>query len=197
MVVALEFVKGLVLISADYIGNIALGVDITDFCIRPMLVDQIANGLDQVSFTQTDAAVNKQWVVGSAGVFADLYGCRTGELIGFAGDQRIKGEIWVEARCFICHRQLPHWVGGRTTFNNGLRCCGGGGWRSTFNLAVSDFQLDLPNIFAEVISGVSFDADEEAIFDELERKLVWCKKQQGINTNLAAEWLDPSIELLG
>ena len=74
--------------------------------------------MHQVGFTETDTAVNEQWVIGAAGVFTDLHGGRPCQLIGFAGDKRVKGKVRVEITFMLC------WKGfGDTAGETGTQRC--------------------------------------------------------------------------
>ena len=55
MVILLEAVESLVLVGADHIRDILLSVDIAYLALRVMLEHEVADGLDQVRFTQADA----------------------------------------------------------------------------------------------------------------------------------------------
>ncbi len=59
VVVLLEAVEGLVLIGANHIGNVPLGVDITDLGGRVEFEQQVTDGLNEVSFTQAHTTINK------------------------------------------------------------------------------------------------------------------------------------------
>ena len=92
-VVALEGVEGLLLVGADDVGNVVVGVDVADDTVRIVAPDFVAERMDQVGLAQADAAVDEQRVVGSAGVEGDLLGGGTSEIVGAAGDQGLESEI--------------------------------------------------------------------------------------------------------
>ena len=96
-VIALEVVEGLVLISADDVGYIGLGVDVANLRIRVGVENVIADRLDQVRLAQPNAAINEQRVVRRR-MFGDLQARRASELIGLAGDESGKGKSGIEAR---------------------------------------------------------------------------------------------------
>ena len=85
-VVALEVVEGLVLIGADDVGHVGLGVDVADLRIGARIEDVIADRLDQVRLAETHAAVDEQRVVGGR-MLGDLEAGGARELVGLAGDE--------------------------------------------------------------------------------------------------------------
>ena len=52
------------------------------------LLQEIADGVDQVGFAKADAAINKQRVIGFARALRDLDGGGACQIVGFAGDER-------------------------------------------------------------------------------------------------------------
>jgi hypothetical protein len=95
-VVALEVVERLVLVRPDDVGDVGLGVDVTDLRGRIGLQDVVADRLDQVRLAEADAAVDEQRIVGRR-VVGDLQPRGAGELVGLAGDERREREVRVEA----------------------------------------------------------------------------------------------------
>ncbi|EKE18257.1 MAG: hypothetical protein ACD_10C00066G0001 [uncultured bacterium] len=63
--------------------------------------DGVADGVNKVSFTQTGTAIDKQWVVGNAGIVGHLDGSSPGQVVGFADNQVIEGERLKEPRFFV------------------------------------------------------------------------------------------------
>ncbi len=78
MIVALEFVERFMLVGPYHVGYILFGVDISDLGATIVLQHEIADGLNQVGFSQTHAAIDKKRVVGNAGTFSNLNGACPG-----------------------------------------------------------------------------------------------------------------------
>jgi len=49
--------------------------------------------MHKVGFTQANAAIDKQRVIGSTGIFSDLLSSGKGQLIGLTLNKTVKGEI--------------------------------------------------------------------------------------------------------
>ena len=99
-VVALEVVERLVLVGANDVGDVRLGVDVADLRARLALQDVVAERLDQVRLAEPDAAVDEERVVGSR-VLGDLQPGRAGKLVRLAGDERRERKARVEARLLV------------------------------------------------------------------------------------------------
>ena len=56
----------------------------------------VADGVDQVSLAEADAAVDEERVVGGAGTLGDLDRGRARELVGLAGDESVERESRIE-----------------------------------------------------------------------------------------------------
>jgi hypothetical protein len=72
VVVALEIVKSFMLVSPHNVGDIALSVEITDFCVAVLFLDVVSDGLNQVGFSQANAAIDEQGVICGSRVFSHL-----------------------------------------------------------------------------------------------------------------------------
>ena len=99
MIVALELVERLVLVGAHDVGHVAFGMDVADLGLRVLLVDVVADGLDQVGLAQADSAVDKERVIGRiAGIVGNLQGggagCITATSNLVAGDLRLVFDHW-------------------------------------------------------------------------------------------------------
>lgn len=68
--------------------------------------DVIADGLHQVGFAETDAAVDKQRVVLFRRGFCDGDAGRVGEAVVFADDEAFKGVLWIDAGAVVNRRCL-------------------------------------------------------------------------------------------
>ena len=205
VVVALEFVKGLVLVGAHDVGHIAFGVDVADFGLRVLLEHVVANGLNQVGLTQAHATVDKQRVVGLvARVLGNLHGRGTRQLVTLAGYQRVKGKRGVQPGAFVAaangfHRGLLGRAGGVVA--GGWRGCGlartvadRSGHRQ--RLAAGRAQAQLDRGFAHQFYRQFFNASKEAILDELHDETVGCKQRNAFFVGFGRQRLDPGIELL-
>src|SRR5688572_27557062 len=96
MVVALELVERLLLIGTHHVGDVRLGMDIADARLRPLIGKLVADRLHQVGLAQAHAAVDKQRVIGNAGVLGDLHGGGPRQLVRLAGDEAVEGERRIE-----------------------------------------------------------------------------------------------------
>jgi hypothetical protein len=81
----------------DHVTHESLGVDVRHACVRIARLDGVTHGLHQVRLAETDAAVDEQRVVGTAGIFRDLDRGGLGELVALALDETVEGEIRVQA----------------------------------------------------------------------------------------------------
>ena len=90
MVVAFEFIKGFLLVSAYYVGNILLRMAIPDTRLGPLVGQLVADGLQKVRFAEPHAAVDEQRVVRNSRIFGHLDGSRAGQLVGFAGHEAVE-----------------------------------------------------------------------------------------------------------
>src|SRR6202790_5035946 len=94
---SLEVDERLVLIGADDIRHVCLGMDVTYSRVGIVLQNVIANGLDQVGLSKTDAAIHEEGVL-RCWMLGHLKAPRAGELIGLAGHEGIEGKPGIEAR---------------------------------------------------------------------------------------------------
>src|SRR6516162_10081496 len=69
-----------------------------DARFRVVVLDQVGNRVHEMGLAETDAAVEKQRVIGPAGILRDLQRGRLGELIALAFDESPEAEIRIEAR---------------------------------------------------------------------------------------------------
>ena len=56
----------------------------------------IADRMHQVGFTQPYSPIDKQRVIGKAGVFSNLHGCRTSKLIGLTHNETVERVIQLQ-----------------------------------------------------------------------------------------------------
>ena len=94
-VVTLELFNGVVLQRFHHVLNKPLGVHIDDFGIFFTLLDGIANGVQQVGFTQASAAIEEQRVVSTTRIVRYLTGSRTRQLVGLTLDEILEGIVHV------------------------------------------------------------------------------------------------------
>ena len=94
-VVTLELFNGVVLQRFHHVLNKPLGVHIDDFGIFFTLLDGIANGVQQVGFTQAGAAIEEQRVVSTTRIVRYLTGSRTRQLVGLTLDEILEGIVHV------------------------------------------------------------------------------------------------------
>src|SRR5207302_8121702 len=96
--VAFEFIKGFLLVSAYYVGNILLRMAIPDTRLGPLVGQLVADGLQKVRLAEPHAAVDEQRVVRNSRIFGHLDGSRAGQLVGFAGHEAVERKRPVETR---------------------------------------------------------------------------------------------------
>ncbi len=92
-----ELVDVVVLERADHVADESLRVNISHTRVRITLLDHVSHGVHQMRLAQADAAIEKQRVVGMAGVFRHLIGRRARELVALAFDETAEREIRIEA----------------------------------------------------------------------------------------------------
>src|SRR5438105_661254 len=96
-VMSLEVIERLVLIGADDIRHVSLGMDVAYSRVGIVLENVIADGLDEVGLSETDAPIHEEWVV-RCWMLGNLKATCAGELIGLAGHKGIEGKPGIEAR---------------------------------------------------------------------------------------------------
>ena len=200
-VIALEVVKSLVLVRAHHIGDVGLGVDVTDLRGPVALQDVIAERLDQVGLAQSHAAVDEQRVVGRR-VLGDLQRGRARELIRLARDEGGEGEGRVEARLLVPARQCGrggHARGGlrrRRRREGGVGAATGGPAKATSVRAVRDGKGD-GNRASFGLRGDFRDAAEETFLHPLQNKAVLREQPIASGDTFEGQRPDPGVELLG
>src|SRR5665647_339482 len=110
MIVAFEFVEGLLMIGAHNVGDVLGRVQITHFGGRVLCQYVVAHSMNQVRLSQTDPAINEQRVVGSAGMFGHLQSCGARKLVGFSNDETVESELWNQARFFVSAGSPARWL---------------------------------------------------------------------------------------
>src|SRR6266480_5633987 len=98
MVVAFEFIKGFLLVSAYYVGNILLRMPVADTRLGPLVGELVPDGLQKVRLAKPHAAVDEQRVVRNSRIFGHLDGGCARELVGFAGHEAVERKRPIEAR---------------------------------------------------------------------------------------------------
>nr|GEW26933.1 hypothetical protein [Tanacetum cinerariifolium] len=104
VVVMLEVVEALALVGRHHVAHILFRVDVADLGAGLVGHHLVADGMDQVGFTQAHAAVEEQRVVRHARVVGDLDGCRARQLVGFTGDETVERQIRVDAALLASRR---------------------------------------------------------------------------------------------
>ena len=82
----------------DHVADEAFGVDIGDARIGLARLDGVPDGMHQMGFAESDAAVDEERVVGGARVLPDLLRGGLGELVALADDEGLEGGVGIEAR---------------------------------------------------------------------------------------------------
>jgi len=95
MVIALEFIEGLLLIRADDIGDVLRSVQVAHASAGMLREDMISDRMNQVGFSQSDAPIDKERVIGGPGMLGDLQRGGARELIGLSGDEAVETEFVV------------------------------------------------------------------------------------------------------
>lgn len=73
-------------------------MDVANLSVRVELDDAVANGMNQMAFSQTNTAVKKKRVVATARILSDLQSGGPCQLVGLAGYEGIEGPCGVESR---------------------------------------------------------------------------------------------------
>ena len=94
MVVTFEIVEGFLVVGPHHIRDILCRVQIAHFGRGMLRQDVVAYRMDQVSLPEANAAIDKKWVVGSAGVFGHLQARSARQLVSFADNETVEGEFW-------------------------------------------------------------------------------------------------------
>jgi len=76
-----------VLDGADVVVGELLGGDVENLEVLFVFLDEVADGLHQVGFAETDAAVEEERIVGARGGLGDGHGGGMGELVVHADDE--------------------------------------------------------------------------------------------------------------
>ena len=90
-VLVAEFLRGAALDGAHQLIGKLVALDVDDGLVRPALVDGVADGQQQVGLAEAGIAVDKERVVGLAGILRHGGGGRVGEAVGVAHDEVVKG----------------------------------------------------------------------------------------------------------
>src|SRR5262249_60017856 len=80
----------------DELGGEGLSGEIGDARRRVLLPEAVADGLEEVGFSESRFAVDEEWVIGAAGGGGDGAGGRMGEAIRAADDEAVEGVLLVE-----------------------------------------------------------------------------------------------------
>ena len=95
-VAILEAVAGLVLDRLDELVGEGLDRDVDHFQVAVLLVDVVADGLQQMGLSQSYAAVDQARVVGPSGVLGDRHSRAEGELVAVTFDKAGEAVVGVE-----------------------------------------------------------------------------------------------------
>jgi hypothetical protein len=174
VVVALEFLEGLLLVGAHHVRDVLLGVDIADAGLRALGRQPVADGLHQVGLAEADPAIDEQRVVGDAGVLSHLHCGGPRQLVGFAGDEIVEAEIPVQAGAIGYRRRgsRPGRRGrqrrrGRQGAQGRVRCS-----------SAREHQLDVDVAIAG-FGGKALDACGKSLAHVFQYETVGCSKHQG------------------
>src|SRR5688572_3611463 len=96
MIVALEFIKCLMLVSPYYVGNVLFRMNIANLGSWIVLHNEIADRLNQVSFPQSDTSIDEEGVIGNTGTLRDLNSPGTRQLVCFSCDESVEGERGIQ-----------------------------------------------------------------------------------------------------
>ena len=99
-----ETVAFFVATAADYADKVVyycFGVYIDDFCFGRFLFQIVADCVQKVSFSKTDAAVNEKRVIFSTGIFRNGFCGGKGIFVGFALNKRVESVFFEKLRAFF------------------------------------------------------------------------------------------------
>src|SRR6266850_3525892 len=185
VVVLLETVKGLVLIGANHVGNVALGVNIADLGGRAEFEQQVTDGLDEVGLAQADPTVDKQRVVRHARMFGDLQRGGARQLIGLAGYEGVESKGRVEATL------LPDFWFRRRRFRFRFWHRSGRFFGGVFRK--SQYYMSR---FAQEIRRQPFYFGDEFVLDPLENKAIRRRNHYRVLVQVRVQRLNPGLVLL-
>ena len=74
----------------ELVGKL-VALDVDDALFRIALVDGVADGQQQVGFAEAGVAVDKEGIVGLAGIFRHGHGGGVGKAVGVADDEMVEG----------------------------------------------------------------------------------------------------------
>src|SRR4029079_18799397 len=106
VVEALEFIKRLLLVGAHHVRDVLLGMRVAHLRLFALGGQMVADGLQQVSLSQSYAAIDEKRVVGNPGVLGDLDCGRAGELVCLSGNEAVEREIAVEPGTLVMRRRV-------------------------------------------------------------------------------------------
>ena len=185
-VVALEIVERLVLIGADDIRHVGLGMDVAYSRVGIVLENVIADSLDEVGLSQPDAAINEEGVV-RCWMLGHLKATCAGELVGLAGHEGVEGKPGIEARLLAAASR--HRLGFRSV---GDSCCAG---RRGIYRRVGDDKSEAQRA-PNRDRGKLLDAARKAVLDPLQNKAVGRDQAQSFSGQLEPKRTNPGVELL-
>ena len=103
LVIVLEAVDGVAPDGLDQVLHELVRRDVADDRPRLALLDGVAHRLHQVGLAQAHAAVNEEWVVGTAGAVGHLQGSGPRQVVGLAVHEGGKGQPRIQARALVGH----------------------------------------------------------------------------------------------
>jgi len=101
VVIAFELVESLALVGFHHVRYVLFRMDVANPRVGVFVEHLVADGVDQVGFTQADAAVQKQRVIRNARIAGHLDGGGAGQLVGFTGDEVVEGQHRVQLGAFV------------------------------------------------------------------------------------------------
>ena len=177
----LEVVETLALVSGHYVANVLFRVDVADLRARIVGHHLVADGVDQVGFTEADAAVEEQRVIRHARVVRHLDGGGARQLVGFTRHKTVEGQVGVDAALLAARRgadaqfrhaglRLRGARAGRAAIR--IACRGAGGdWLFRQGQARIEHELHFRGRF-EVLNGQRRDAAGELGLDPIELEAI-------------------------
>ena len=196
-VVTLELFNGVVLQRFHHVLHEPLGVHIDDFRIFFALLDGIANGVQQVGFTQTGTAIEEQRVVSATRIVRHLTGRRTGQLVGLTLDEILEGIVHVGVALVVrlglgfglAFPALLQVIHRRSTLRRRSACSDGDGVGTIANIKTQGGAIDPAKFVNDAVH-----PDEVLVSYPVQNEAIRCIQGQSIVTQLRLKRPDPHAE---
>src|SRR6185312_5314649 len=183
-VIALEIVERLVLVGANDIGHVGLGMDVADLRGRIVGEDLVADRLDKMRLAEPDAAVDEQRVVRGR-IVGDLHARGACQLVGLARDESRERERGIDAGLLAAAGRRRARIRRNRGDRRRRRPLGPLGDNESQSQRASDRDR-----------GKLLDAAGEALLDPLQHKAIGGDQPQLVTGDFQPQRTNPRIELL-